>query len=178
MAMRRKRASPSSVMACRMDGTVRARANPAEFTVRRMCPQSNASFSTNWATSSNSTLRNASRDSSRPATGESEGRRSRLLRALSWTRGAVRECINSYTSLIGAVCDSLKGMKNLQLTLPKLPSQSKHQVHQGLALDVRGRRFPRDLAKQLRVLKIQRVAGRGEGVLVERILEIVAELQI
>src|ERR1041385_9248999 len=59
-----------------------------------------------------------------------------------------------------------------------LPAQTKHQVHQRFAGEAGRGYVGSDLSEQLRILEVHRPAGRGKSVVVERILEVVAELQV
>ncbi len=58
-----------------------------------------------------------------------------------------------------------------------LDRQANHDVHQRFALDAGGRRFSGNLSAQLWVLEIHSAARRGEGVIMERVLEVPADLQ-
>src|SRR5260370_31659420 len=60
----------------------------------------------------------------------------------------------------------------------RLPTQTEHKVHQRLPAKGRRRLVPGDFSEQLWILEIHLVARRVEAPVVERVLEIEAQLQV
>src|ERR1035438_3158230 len=83
-----------------------------------------------------------------------------------------RSTLFPYTTLFRSGCTRRSLMPR------RLPAQTEHQIHQRLPAEGCGRLVPGDLTEQLGILEVHLIAGRIESPIVERILEIEADLHV